>query len=159
MPRFTGRGRSESIAYSGAFAWGCRVTSKLPLERTMEAGLCIEALQKALRRRHPQAGLIHHSDRGVQYCSKEYVAVLAEHGIRGSMARKGNPFDNALAESFWKTLKYEQVYRDEYGTLEQARASIGNFIERVYNQRRLHSALGYCPPAEFEATLRAGGVR
>lgn len=124
------------------------------LERSLQAGLCLDALEKALRHRQVQPGLIHHSDRGVQYCSKEYVARLAQHQIRGSMARKGNPYDNALAESFWKTLKYEQVYRNEYSTLEQARASIAGFIERVYNERRLHSALSYCPPAEFEAAYR-----
>jgi putative transposase len=120
------------------------------LERSLEAGLCLAALEKALRRRPVRPGLIHHSDRGAQYCSKEYVETLARHGIRGSMARKGNPYDNALAERFWKTLKYEQVYREEYGTLEQARRNIAHFIERVYNERRLHSALGYRPPAEFE---------
>lgn len=120
------------------------------LERKLEAGLCLTALEKALRRRQARPGLIHHSDRGVQYCSSEYVETLARHAIRGSMARKGNPYDNALVERFWKTLKYEQVYREEYCSLEQARRDVGHFIERVYNERRLHSALGYRPPAEFE---------
>lgn len=127
------------------------------LERNMEAGLCLSALEKALRRRQVPAGLIHHSDRGVQYCSKEYVETLARHAIRGSMSRKGNPYDNALAERFWKTLKYEQVYRQEYRSLEQARRNIASFIDQVYNQQRLHSALGYRPPAEFEAAARVGG--
>ena len=88
---------------------------------------------------------------GVQYASNDYKARLKKRKIRGSMGRKGNCYDNATMESFWKTLKYEQVYREEYATLEQARASIGRFIERIYNRKRLHSALGYRPPAEFEA--------
>lgn len=125
------------------------------LERTLEASLCVAALEKALRSRSVKPGLIHHSDQGVQYCSKEYVGILAQHNIVGSMARKGNPFDNAVAESFWKTLKYEQVYRHDYETLEQARASIHHFIESIYNHRRLHSSLGYLPPVEFEAKLVA----
>jgi len=120
------------------------------LERTMDASLCLAALDKAVRRRN-RAGLIHHSDRGVQYCSKEYVNALSKHAIRGSMSRKGNPYDNALAERFWRTLKYEQVYREEYATLQQAQRSIGRFIDQIYNQQRLHSALGYRTPAEVEA--------
>jgi len=126
------------------------------LERTLQTSLCLAALEQAIRRRHPAPGLIHHTDRGVQYCSKEYVATLKRHSIQGSMARKGNPFDNALAESFWKTLKYEQVYQEEYRCLEHARSRMAHFIERIYNQRRLHSALGYRPPAEFEAILSSG---
>jgi len=121
------------------------------LERRLDAGLCLTALENALQGRKVRPGLIHHSDRGVQYCSKQYVEMLARQAIRGSMARTGNPYDNALVERFWRTLKYEQVYREEYRTLEQARSSIGEFIERIYNERRLHSALGYQPPAEFEA--------
>jgi putative transposase len=120
------------------------------LDRSLEARLCVEALTKALKRRSIAPGLIHHSDRGVQYCSKEYVQMLAQHGLRGSMSAKGNPYQNAIAERFWRTLKYEQVYREEYRTLEEARKDIGHFIERVYNQRRLHSALGYRTPVEFE---------
>jgi transposase InsO family protein len=128
------------------------------LQPSLDATLCLSALQKALRRRQVRPGLIHHSDRGVQYCSKEYVQTLARHQIRGSMARTGNPYDNALAERFWKTLKYEQVYRDEYRSLEQARSNIARFIDRIYNERRLHSALGYQPPAEFEATAGLGSI-
>jgi len=124
------------------------------LERSLGARLCLAALEQALRRRQVKPELIHHSDRGVQYCSREYVETLARHKIRGSMSRKGNPFDNARAESFWKTLKSEQVYRDEYGTFEHARNSIHQFIERIYNRQRLHSALGYRPPVEFEETIR-----
>ena len=123
------------------------------LDRTLEAGLCLGALEKALRHRNLRPGLIHHSDRGVQYCSNEYREALGRHQIFGSMAGKGNPYENAVMERFWRTLKYEQVYREEYGTLEQARSNVASFIERLYNQRRLHSALGYCPPAEFEARL------
>lgn len=121
------------------------------LGETLRAELCIEALEKALATRHFPHGVIHHSDRGVQYCCQEYTALLKKYHLRGSMARKGNPYDNAMAESFWKTLKYEQVYRQEYRTLQEARADITAFIDKVYNQQRLHSALGYLSPAAFEA--------
>jgi transposase InsO family protein len=121
------------------------------LERHMEAGLCLTALKKAVQQRSITEPLIHHSDRGTQYCSHEYVETLARHGIRGSMSRKGNPYDNAVAERFWRTLKYEQVYRNEYATLDEARRDIGPFIDRIYNRERLHSALDYRTPVEFEA--------
>lgn len=124
------------------------------LSETLQAVLCIEALEKALAVRHFPRGVIHHSDRGVQYCCKEYTALLEKHHMRGSMARKGNPYDNAKAESFWKTLKYEQVYREDYQTMHQARVDIAAFIEKIYNQHRLHSALGYRSPAAFEADQR-----
>lgn len=124
------------------------------LQETLQSSLCIEALEKALAGRHFPPGVVHHSDRGVQYCCKEYTALLAKHHLRGSMARKGNPYDNAKAESFWKTLKYEQVYRQDYRTTHQARADIGAFIDKVYNQKRLHSALGYRSPVDFEAAER-----
>lgn len=120
------------------------------LDRSLEAKLCLSALAQALKRRTIAPGLIHHSDRGIQYCSKEYVEVLTRHGIRGSMSAKGNPYQNARMERFWRTLKYEQVYRGEYRSLEDARGDIGQFIERVYNLRRLHSALGYRSPVDFE---------
>ena len=93
---------------------------------------------------------MHHSDRGVQYASKDYVELLTEHDILISMSRRGNPYDNAQAESFMKTLKYEEVYRNEYLDFVDALRCIGKFIESVYNEKRLHSALGYVPPAEFE---------
>jgi len=125
------------------------------LDRTLEAALTIEALRLALARRRPAPGLVHHSDRGVQYASRDYTQLLHDHGIRISMSRKANPWDNAACESFLKTLKYEEVYRTEYRDLADARASIGVFLEKVYNQKRLHSALGYLPPAEFERGLRA----
>ena len=125
------------------------------LDRTLEAALTLEALRMALARRRPAPGLVHHSDRGVQYASRDYTQLLHHHGIRISMSRKANPWDNAACESFLKTLKYEEVYRTEYRDLADARASLGVFLEKVYNQKRLHSALGYLPPAEFERGLRA----
>ncbi len=120
------------------------------LGRTLEAGLAVSALTMALRQRRPEPGLVHHSDRGVQYASGDYTDLLKKHQIQISMSRKGNPYDNAACESFMKTLKYEEVYRTEYRDLDDAYSQIGEFIERVYNQQRLHSALGYVPPAEFE---------
>jgi transposase InsO family protein len=120
------------------------------LGRTLEAGLAVAALQMAVDNRKPEPGLVHHSDRGVQYASREYTDLLKQHQARISMSRKGNPYDNAACESFMKTLKYEEVYRNDYRDFAEARASIGEFLERVYNQKRLHSALGYFPPTEFE---------
>ncbi len=125
------------------------------LEDTLEGKLTIAALRMALQRRRPGAGLLHHSDRGVQYAANGYVDLLKQHEVTISMSRKANPYDNAKAESFIKTLKYEEVYRSEYRDLAEARASIGGFLEKVYNEKRLHSALGYCPPAEFEQNLLA----
>jgi transposase InsO family protein len=123
------------------------------LDRTLEAVLTLGALRMALAERRPKPGLVHHSDRGVQYASHEYTQLLKQHGIHISMSRKGNPWDNAACESFLKTLKYEEVYRSEYRDLAEARAGIGGFLEKAYNQKRLHSALGYLPPAEFERDL------
>jgi putative transposase len=125
------------------------------LNRTLEDDLTIAALGMALSRRTILPGLVHHSDRGTQYASGPYTDLLAAHQITISMSRKGNPWDNAACESFMKTLKYEEVYRNEYRDLREARASISAFLEVVYNRKRLHSALGYLPPAEFEAH-RAG---
>ena len=105
--------------------------------------------------RQPEPGLVHHSDRGSQYASKLYVQRLKDHQIVISMSRKANPYDNAFAESFIKTLKAEEVYCNEYETLEQAQADIGHFLEFIYNGKRLHSALGYRPPEEFEAAFAA----
>ena len=121
--------------------------------RTLEDELTLAALQMAIARRVVQPGLVHHSDRGSQYTSNDYTDLLKEHGIDISMSRKAHPWDNAACESFLKTLKYEEVYRTEYRDLADARASIGVFLEKVYNQKRLHSALGYLPPAEFERGL------
>jgi transposase InsO family protein len=125
------------------------------LDRHMEDELTLTALRMALAHRTLQPGLVHHSDRGSQYASREYTELLASHQIAISMSRKGNPWDNATCESFMKTLKYEEVLRNEYRDLAEARASIREFLEKVYNQKRLHSALGYLPPAEFEAQRAA----
>ena len=125
------------------------------LDRHMEDELTLRALRMALAHRTLQPGLVHHSDRGSQYASREYTELLASHQIAISMSRKGNPWDNATCESFMKTLKYEEVLRNEYRDLAEARASIREFLEKVYNQKRLHSALGYLPPAEFEAQRAA----
>jgi putative transposase len=123
------------------------------LDRHLEDDLAIAALEMAFRRRTPPEGLTHHSDRGVQYASNDYTRLLKEHGVRISMSRSGNPYDNATCESFMKTLKYEEVYRQEYRDLADARACIERFLEKVYNGKRLHSALGYRPPVEFELAL------
>jgi transposase InsO family protein len=123
------------------------------LDRTLEAELTMAALRMALARRRVTSDLVHHSDRGVQYASTQYTGLLREHGIQISMSRKANPWDNAACESFMKSLKCEQVYRNEYRNLNEARTSIYGFLDKVYNRKRLHSALGYVPPAEFEANL------
>jgi transposase InsO family protein len=125
------------------------------LDRTLEDELTLSALRMALSRRVVEPGLVHHSDRGSQYASSDYTGRLKENGVQISMSRKGNPWDNATCESFMKTLKYEEVHRNEYRDLAEARSEIGTFLEKVYNQKRLHSALGYQPPAEFEDKLRA----
>jgi len=125
------------------------------LERTLEDELTLSALRMALSRRVVEPGLVHHSDRGSQYASGDYTGLLKENGIQISMSRQGNPWDNAACESFMKTLKYEEVHRNEYRDLAEARSEIGTFLEKVYNRKRLHSALGYLPPAEFEDRIRA----
>jgi putative transposase len=129
------------------------------LDRTMEDSLTLTALHMALSRRVVDAGLVHHSDRGSQYASHDYTDLLKANGIEISMSRKGNPWDNAACESFMKTLKYEEVLRNEYRDLVDARASIREFLEKIYNQKRLHSALGYVPPAEFEANQKDAATR
>lgn len=123
------------------------------ISRHIDTQLTLAALQMALNTRTIHSGLIHHSDRGVQYAATEYVAVLHEHKIEISMSRTGNPYDNAKAERFMRTLKYEEIYMNDYETLAEVRVSIEHFIEAVYNRKRLHSAIGYRPPAEFEASL------
>jgi transposase InsO family protein len=120
------------------------------LSGSLHPELVVSALRMALQRRTVQPGLIHHSDRGVQYVCEQYVQILQSHGITISMSRKGNPYDNAKLESFMKTLKTEEVYLNEYETEQEAQRNIGQFIETIYNKLRLHSSLGYCSPVEFE---------
>lgn len=123
------------------------------LGRTLAAELALGALRQALKGRSFAPGLVHHSDRGVQYASGDYTQLLRDHKVQISMSRRGNPYDNAQAESFMKTLKYEEVYRSDYRDECDARSGIGRFLEMVYNQKRLHSALHYVSPAEFERDL------
>jgi putative transposase len=120
------------------------------LGRTLASRLAIAALEQAIRKRQPPLGVVHHSDRGVQYASDEYVAVLEKHGMIPSMSRPANPYDNASCESFIKTLKREEIYANEYDDLEHLLANLEQFIEQYYNRQRLHSALGYSSPEEFE---------
>jgi putative transposase len=124
------------------------------LGRPLESDLALDALRMAINRGRVEAGLVHHSDRGSQYASRAYTDLLADRGIGISMSRRGNPYDNAQAESFMKTLKYEEVYRSEYQDIGDARRCIRRFIESVYNRNRLHSALRYLPPVEFEQSIR-----
>ena len=124
------------------------------LGETLQAKLAVAALEMALERREVRPGLVHHSDRGVQYASDAYTRLLKSRGIRISMSRRGNPYDNAKAERFMRTLKEEEVYLFEYESMAEAVDRIGTFLDDVYNQKRLHSALGYVPPAEFEQSLR-----
>jgi putative transposase len=123
------------------------------LGRTLTARLAMAALEKALGERKPPPGLVHHSDRGIQYASGAYVAVLRQHGMIPSMSRPANPYDNASCESFMKTLKREEIQANEYCDLDHLRENIAMFIENYYNRVRLHSALGYRPPVEFEQTV------
>lgn len=120
------------------------------LDQTLGNRLTITALERAVAQRRPRPGLVHHSDRGLQYARGEYIAVLEKHGMVPSMSRPANPYDNASCESFMKTLKREEIYANGYDNLEHLRANIAEFIERYYNRQRLHSALGYRSPEEFE---------
>ena len=135
-------------------AFSCKVVG-WELDRTLAARLPLAALQKAIAERKPPPGLVHHSDRGVQYASGDYVRLLHQHHMIPSMSRPANPYDNASCESFIKTLKREEIYAGDYTDLEQLRAHIEEFIEHYYNCRRLHSALGYRSPEEFEQSVSA----
>lgn len=123
---------------------------------TMDTGLVENALEMAIRARRPKKGVLHHSDRGVQYTSSRYRAKLKEHGLRASMSRTGDCYDNAVVESFWGKLKTEMVYHERFATKDQARAAIFAYIEVFYNRKRLHAAIGYVSPEQFEAGRRGG---
>ena len=127
------------------------------LDRTVEDDLTLAALRKALELRRPAPGLVHHSDRGSQYASGDYTDLLKTTGCQISMSHKASPWENGGCESWMKTLKSEEVYRQEYRDLAEARALIAQFIDDIYNQKRLHSALGYRPPVEFEQVLAESG--
>ena len=129
--------------------WSRRVIG-YAISHLLDTRLCLAALDAALELRRPRAGLIHHSDRGVQYASQAYRSRLAAHRIQGSMSRRGNPYDNAHVESFFKTLKHEEIFVNDYSTIDDVADRLPHFLEDVYNRKRLHSSLGYLPPEEVE---------
>ena len=142
--------RSEFIYLAVVLdVWSRRVIG-WNLDRHLRTELALGALEQALQQRGVKPGLVHHSDRGVQYASAAYTERLRAHQVRISMSRRGNPYDNAYAESFMKTLKHEEVDRKEYGSLQEAQANIGRFVQEIYNGQRLHSALNYLSPLQFE---------
>jgi putative transposase len=139
-------------------AWSRRVIG-YALARVIDARLTVAALRTAIATRRPPAGCVHHSDRGGQYAAEKYQTLMSEHGLVGSMGRRGNPYDNAKAESFMKTLKVEAVYQTEYASFAEVAADLPRFLDDIYNKRRLHSALGYRSPAEFERQHAQEGVK
>jgi putative transposase len=136
-------------------AWSHKVIG-WRLSRSLQSRFAVEALDQAIQARQAPRGLVHHSDRGMQYAAREYVALLEGHGILPSMSRAGNPYDNATCESFMKTLKSEEIDGRSYATLEELESRMGEFLEVYYNRQRLHSSLGYRPPEEFEQMSRTG---
>jgi len=146
----------QGFAYLAAIldAYSRRVVG-WELSRDLDARFVVRALQRALAERRPPPGWIHHSDRGVQYACRDYVECLQAAGARISMSSRGAPRENAQAESFFRTLKYEEVYLQEYQTYAEAERNLRRFIEEIYNEKRLHSSLGYLPPCEFEQQLAA----
>lgn len=125
------------------------------LDRTLAARVAVTALELAIEKRQPPRGVVHHSDQGVQYSCEDYRAVMQAHGIVPSMSRPGNPYDNAFCESFMKTLKQEEIYCHQYRDFEDLSTHLEDFIETYYNRQRLHSALGYRTPEEFEQAAAA----
>jgi putative transposase len=125
------------------------------ISQRIDAELCVAALKVALEQRQPPPGCIHHSDRGLQYACAEYIALLQQAQMQISMSRTANPYDNAHMESFFKTLKYEEMHLANYQTYEDVVQRVPHFIEDVYNSKRLHSALGYLPPKEFEMAIQS----
>jgi putative transposase len=148
---------AQGFAYLAAIldAYSRRVVGWC-LSQRLEAQVALTALEQALALRQPAVGWVHHSDQGVQYACRDYVARILAAGGRVSMAAKGTPRENAQAESFFRTLKHEEVDLQEYETYADAERGVGRFIDEVYNQKRLHSSLGYRPPSEFEELLAAG---
>lgn len=124
------------------------------ISKRIDRELTLDALKMAIERRSPKRGVIHHSDRGVQYLCDDYVKLLKANGFFPSCSKKGNPYDNAWTESFMKTLKYDEVYMTEYETMLDVIERVPNFIEEVYNKKRLHSSIGYVPPEEFENAIK-----
>jgi transposase InsO family protein len=152
---------AEEFVYLTAVLDACsRRVIGWALDRTIKDDLTVAAFRMALSQRTVLRGLVHHSDRGSQYASGDYTDLLQKHGIEISMSRQGNPWDNAACESFMKTLKYEEVLRNDYRDLADARAAIGVFRAKVYNEKRLHSALGYRPPVSSctRRPLRGGSL-